>query len=270
MPADQPHTAEEPVQGRAALQPDGAGVVAQGVPQDAVQGAGAPVETVDEAEETRRLEEESEIAADYLEELLDIADLDGDIEIEVRQNRTFLSVVTEQGHEEDLQMLVGRHGEVLDSLQELVRLSVLAATGNRSRLILDIAGHRVRRAETLRDMAQEAVDAARSTGRAFHLKPLSPYERKLVHDFVAELGFHSESEGEGPNRHIVVTGQDPAAAADATADHPSEGDAALPEASEGTEDAAGGTTAAPPAVEPIFNAPQTDVPAGHDAGNEGA
>lgn len=158
------------------------------------------------AEEAALREEESEIAADYLEELLDIADLDGDIEIEVHQNRTFLSVVAEGEQAEDLKMLVGKHGEVLDSLQELVRLSVLAATGNRSRLILDIAGHRERRKDELRSLAEEAVASVRESGKDRHLQPLSPYERKLVHDFVAELGFLSASEGEGPKRHIVVTG----------------------------------------------------------------
>ncbi|MBG7587019.1 spoIIIJ-associated protein [Kocuria sp. AG109] len=157
-------------------------------------------------EEAALREEESEIAADYLEELLDIADLDGDIEIEVHQNRTFLSVVAEGEQAEDLKMLVGKHGEVLDSLQELVRLSVLAATGNRSRLILDIAGHRERRKGELRRLAEEAVASVRESGKDRHLQPLSPYERKLVHDFVAELGFLSASEGEGPKRHIVVTG----------------------------------------------------------------
>ncbi|MBE8527163.1 RNA-binding protein [Amycolatopsis sp. H6(2020)] len=163
------------------------------------------------AEEAALREEESEIAADYLEELLDIADLDGDIEIEVHQNRTFLSVVAEGEQAEDLKMLVGKHGEVLDSLQELVRLSVLAATGNRSRLILDIAGHRERRKGELRRLAEEAVASVRESGKDRHLQPLSPYERKLVHDFVAELGFLSASEGEGPKRHIVVTGPQNAA-----------------------------------------------------------
>ena len=160
----------------------------------------------DNADKLTRLEEEGEIAADYLEELLDIADLDGDIEIEVHQNRTFLSVVAEGEQAEDLKMLVGKHGEVLDSLQELVRLSVLAATGNRSRLILDIAGHRERRKDELRSLAEEAVASVRESGKDRHLQPLSPYERKLVHDFVAELGFLSASAGEGPKRHIVVTG----------------------------------------------------------------
>ncbi|MCT1367741.1 Jag family protein [Kocuria sp. HSID16901] len=149
-------------------------------------------------------EDESEIAADYLEELLDIADLDGDIDIEVHQNRTYLSVVTDE-NEEDLELLVGRRGEVLDALQELVRLSVLAATGERTRLILDVAGYRDRRGKELRDMAVNAIESVKDTGEPCHLKPLSPYERKLVHDVVAEHGFHSESEGEGSRRHIVIT-----------------------------------------------------------------
>ncbi|WP_129660676.1 Jag family protein [Rothia uropygialis] len=149
-------------------------------------------------------EDESEIAADYLEELLDIADLDGDIDIEVRQNRAYLSVVTEE-NEDDLELLVGRRGEVLDALQELVRLSVLASTGQRSRLILDIAGYRDRRGDELEKMAKEAIASVQESGDACHLKPLSAYERKIVHDLVAENGLHSESEGEGSKRHIVVS-----------------------------------------------------------------
>lgn len=153
------------------------------------------------------LVEEGEVAADYLEELLDLADLDGDIDIEVRNGRTYLSVLNEEGSSEDLEILVGRDGAVLDSLQELVRLAVLAATDHRSRLVLDIAGHRDQRAGKLREMALKAIEEARSSGQGVHLDPLSAYERKIVHDVVAEAGLHSESEGEGAGRHIVVSPQ---------------------------------------------------------------
>lgn len=149
--------------------------------------------------------DESEIAADYLEELLDIADLDGDIDIEVRQNRTYLSVVAEGDAEDELGLLIGRKGEVLEALQELVRLSVLATTGNRSRLILDVAGHRGRREHELQQLAEQALESVRATGEPYHLKPLGSYERKIVHDIVAEHGMRSASEGEGARRHIVVS-----------------------------------------------------------------
>lgn len=169
-----------------------------------------PVSAVDDAKEVRLspLEEEGEIAADYIEELLDTADIDGDIDIEVRDGRVYVSVVTEEGHESDVQSLVGDEGEVLDSLQELARLAVLSATERRSRLVLDVAGYRVQRAKYLRAMAKEAMDEARSTGERVHLEPLVPYERKIVHDAVADAGFHSESEGEGPARHIVISVED--------------------------------------------------------------
>ncbi|MDO4253562.1 MAG: R3H domain-containing nucleic acid-binding protein [Kocuria sp.] len=154
------------------------------------------------------LVEEGEVAADYLEELLDLADLDGDIDIEVRNGRTYLSVLTDDGSADDLQVLVGEQGKVLEALQELVRLAVLANTDRRSRLVLDIAGHREQRAVKLREMATQVVEDVRSTGQAVHLDPLSPYERKIVHDAVAEAGLHSESEGEGADRHIVISIQD--------------------------------------------------------------
>ncbi|MCW4466628.1 RNA-binding protein [Glutamicibacter sp. MNS18] len=148
--------------------------------------------------------DEGEVAADYLEELLDIADLDGDIDIEVRGGRTYISIVTEDD-EADLSSLVGQDGEVLDALQELTRLAVLSATGERSRLVLDIAGHRASRAEKLRTLAEQAISDARESGEAVHLEPMSAYERKLVHDIVADAGLHSESEGEAARRHIVVS-----------------------------------------------------------------
>lgn len=149
-------------------------------------------------------EDEGDIAADYLEELLDIADIDGDIDIEVRNGRTYLSVVTEDGNTDELQALVGEDGEVLDALQELVRLSVLAATGNRTRLILDIADHRAGRQKALLALAEEAIAKVKETGEEVHLEPLGSYERKLIHDIVAANGLYSESEGAGAGRHIVI------------------------------------------------------------------
>ncbi|GGH66574.1 Jag family protein [Rothia aerolata] len=151
------------------------------------------------------LEEEGDIAADYLEELLDIADIDGDIDIEIRNGRTYLSVITDGEVSEELQALVGERGEVLDALQELVRLSVLAATGNRSRLILDIADYRADRIKRLAALAESAIAQVKETGEDYHMEPLGAYERKLVHDLVAENGLFSESEGEGATRHIVIS-----------------------------------------------------------------
>ncbi|MDN5666809.1 MAG: RNA-binding protein [Renibacterium salmoninarum] len=160
-----------------------------------------------EASTPSRLEEEGDVAADYLEELLDIADIDGDIDIEVRNGRTYISIVTD-AQSEALSNLVGREGQVLEALQELTRLNVLSATGHRSRLVLDITGYREDRAGVLQQIAQDAVQKVKDTGEAVALKPMGAYERKIVHDAVADLGFVSESEGEGPARHIVVTAAD--------------------------------------------------------------
>ena len=158
-----------------------------------------------EEDDFEDIEEEGDIAADYLEELLDIVDMDGDIDIEVRNNRIYLSVVNDDDDNEELRHLVGRHGEVLEALQELVRLSVLAGNGTHSRLILDIAGYRAERREQLEKIAADAIEKVRTTGRDEHMKPLSPYERKVVHDVVAAAGLYSESEGEGPRRHVVIS-----------------------------------------------------------------
>lgn len=162
-----------------------------------------PAET-EEIFENEVFEDEGDIAADYLEELLDIADIDGDIDIEVRNGRTYLSVINEEDGNEELQVLVGENGEVLDALQELVRLSVLASTGHRTRLILDIADYRANRQQALVNLAEAAIAEVKDTGAEIHLEPLGPYERKLVHDIVATHGLLSESEGSGANRHVVV------------------------------------------------------------------
>ena len=147
----------------------------------------------------QRLEREGDIAADYLEGLLDIADLDGDIDMDVEGERASVSVVGG-----DLQDLVGRHGEVLEALQELTRLAVQAQTGERSRLMLDVAGYRAARREELTRIGREAAEKARSSQAAVRLAPMSAFERKVVHDAVAAAGLTSESEGEEPSRRVVV------------------------------------------------------------------
>lgn len=146
-----------------------------------------------------RLEREGDIAADYLEELLDIADLDGDIDMDVEGDRAAVSIVGG-----DLDRLVGRNGEVLDALQELTRLAVLRETGERSRLMLDIGGHRAKRRTTLEGIARAAVAEVTGSGEPVSLKPMTPFERKVVHDVVAEAGLVSDSQGVEPNRYVVV------------------------------------------------------------------
>ncbi len=153
-------------------------------------------ETTDDPENP--LDAEAEIAADYLEELLDIADLDGDIDTYIEGDRAHVSIVSESD------VLVGDKGEVLDALQELTRLAVMTETGDRSRLMLDVAGYRERRRKELAALAADAIGEARSSGERVPLVPMNPFERKIVHDAVAAAGLTSESEGEEPRRHVVV------------------------------------------------------------------
>ena len=145
------------------------------------------------------LEREGEIAADYLEELLDIADLDGDIDMDVERDRAIVSVVGG-----DLDHLVGRDGVVLEAIQELTRLAVLTSTGQRSRLMLDIGGYRAGRRAVLTELGQTTAKAVQASGEPARLEPMSPFERKIVHDAVAAAGLRSESEGEEPRRYVVV------------------------------------------------------------------
>jgi spoIIIJ-associated protein len=145
------------------------------------------------------LEREGEIAADYLEELLDIADLDGDIDMDVERDRALVSVVGG-----DLDHLVGQEGVVLEALQELTRLAVLTQTGERSRLMLDVAGYRAGRRAVLSDLGRATAEQVKSSGDPARLAPMTPFERKIVHDAVAAAGLRSESEGEEPQRRVVV------------------------------------------------------------------
>jgi spoIIIJ-associated protein len=152
----------------------------------------------------RDLEEEGEVAADYLEELLDIVDVDGDIDIDVENGRAALAIVAEEGSNRSLRRLVGSGGEVLEALQELTRLAVQASTGERSRLMLDVAGYRAQRRTVLTEQATKACDEVKSTGQPVSMEPMSAFERKIVHDVVAAAGLNSESEGVDPSRHVVV------------------------------------------------------------------
>jgi spoIIIJ-associated protein len=164
--------------------------------ETADEGGPAGAESSDDSENP--LEAEAEIAADYLEELLDIADLDGDIDTYIEGDRAHVSIVSQSD------ALVGEDGEVLDALQELTRLAVMTATGDRSRLMLDVAGYRDRRRKELIALAADAVAEVRNSSDRVPLAPMNPFERKIVHDAVAAAGLQSESEGEEPRRHVVV------------------------------------------------------------------
>lgn len=160
-------------------------------------------EELSKSERLSQLVAEGDIAADYLEELLDIADLDGDIELDVENDRAMVEVVTDETNSR-LERLVGKEGEVLDALQELTRLAVQARQGYRSRLMLDIAGFRAHRRQELTEIAQEAITRVRTYGEPVMLEAMNPFERKVCHDVVAAEGLVSESEGAEPNRCVVI------------------------------------------------------------------
>ncbi|HXA59300.1 MAG TPA: R3H domain-containing nucleic acid-binding protein [Streptosporangiaceae bacterium] len=145
------------------------------------------------------LEQEGEIAADYIEGLLDIGDFDGDIDMDVEGDRAMVSVVGEE-----LDELVGKRGEVLEALQELTRLAVHRQTGNRTRLMLDVGGYRERRRAELTKLGQDVAAEVQKSGEPKPLAPMTPFERKIVHDAIAAAGLRSESEGEEPTRFVVV------------------------------------------------------------------
>lgn len=162
-------------------------------------------ETVEEtapagdSDKIARLEQEGDIAADYLEELLDIADLDGDLDIDVEADRAAVSIVGA-----DLSQLVGQDGKVLEALQELTRLAVYRETGERSRLMLDVSGFRADKRTRLTQLGAETAAKVTESGEPVSLEPMSPFERKIVHDAVAAAGLRSESAGVEPRRYVVV------------------------------------------------------------------
>jgi spoIIIJ-associated protein len=162
--------------------------------------------TAEGAEETKPaasdsdLFRQSEIAADYVEGLLDILDYDGDIDELVSAGRPMVEVVGGR-----LQPLVGQRGATLEALQELTRLAIFRATGSPSRLLLDIGGYRASRRKELAAVARNAVEKVKEHGDPVRLEPMSAFERKCVHDVVNAIsGVQSESEGVEPNRRIVV------------------------------------------------------------------
>lgn len=152
---------------------------------------------------TSPLVAEGDVAADFLEELLDILDMDGDIDISVEAGRAKVAIVSD-GPAQNLRRLVGPEGEVLDALQDLARLAVQSETGEMSRLMLDIADFRAGRRERLAETAREAVATVKESGESLALAPMNAFERKVVHDVVLEAGLKSESEGEDPERHVVI------------------------------------------------------------------
>lgn len=168
------------------------------------EGTAAPAAGQRRPARRQQLEREGEVAADFLETLLDICDLDGDLDVDIDGDRAAVAIVdSEEGRVP--RRLVGQDGQVLEALQELTRLAVQSETGERSRLMLDVAGHRAgRRAELVR-IAKEAIATVQSSGESASLEPMSAFERKVVHDEVLSAGLHSESEGSEPRRYVVIT-----------------------------------------------------------------
>lgn len=173
--------------------PESTEVVTEKVTEESVEPAKKAPKSV------AKLEEEGDIAADYLEGLLDIADLDGDIDIDVENGRASLAIVGGK-----LSHLVGKDGEVLDALQELTRLAVQTSSGDRSRLMLDIENFRANRRKELTTLAKKLGEEAKSTGKEIKLDPMNAFERKIIHDTIQDMGLTSESEGEDPRRFVVI------------------------------------------------------------------
>jgi spoIIIJ-associated protein len=169
---------------------------------DVVTGASPVADEADEDddEDGDPLVREGDVAGDYLERLLDILDVDGDIDLDVEGDRASVAIVGG-----NLTTLIGPDGATLEALQELTRLAVAQDTGVRSRLMLDIGGYRAKRRSDLTALAGEAARRVAQSRQPERMSAMNPFERKVVHDVIAAVsGVHSESEGEEPNRRVVV------------------------------------------------------------------
>lgn len=184
----------------------------EGADQTQDQGADQPADQGESQQEgaaggrRQELESEGDIAADFLETLLDIADLDGDLEVNVEGDRASVAIVDSEDGAAPTR-LVGRDGAVLEALQELTRLAVQAETGDRSRLMLDVAGHRAGRRAQLVELARTQIARVKESGERAELEPMTAFERKVVHDEVLAAGLVSESEGTEPQRFVVILPQ---------------------------------------------------------------
>jgi spoIIIJ-associated protein len=174
------------------------------VTDPSTEAATRDVEPAEAPPDATALERESDIAADYIEGLLDVLDIAGDIDMDIEGVRATVSVVPDPDDPTALDALVGPDGEVLDALQDLARLAVAAQTGERSRLMLDVARFRANRRAELAELARSVIGQVTESGEAVHLDAMTPFERKVVHDTVAEAGLFSESDGEEPDRHVVI------------------------------------------------------------------
>ena len=159
-------------------------------------------QSLDQGKTIEQLNEEADVAADYLEGLLDIADYEGDIEMGVRNHRPTVQIVADD--DTDIKHLIGKDGEVVDALQQLTRLAVQQKIGERSHLIVDVDGFLRRKREHLREQALDVIDEVRETGEPVNMKPMNSFERKIVHDMVREEGLKSRSHGEEPHRYVTV------------------------------------------------------------------
>ena len=199
--------------------------------------ANEPAEQAPVPKKNRRqlLEREGEVAADFLETLLDIADLDGDIDLDIDGDRAAVAIVdSDEGRVP--RRLVGQDGKVLEALQELTRLAVQSATGDRSRLMLDVAGHRAARRAELVEIARTAIEEVKTSGDSVDLEPMSAFERKVVHDEVLAAGLKSDSSGTEP-RGFVVVHPAQVAPADGESAEPADGESGADTAGEAVPDA---------------------------------
>jgi spoIIIJ-associated protein len=178
-------------------------VAADGVAAEDAKAGDAHARPTRKPTKASALVREGEVAADFLEQLLDIADLDGDIDVDVDGDRAAVAIVdSEEGRVS--RRLVGPDGKVLEALQELTRLAVQSATGERSRLMLDVAGHRAERRAALVTIAQGVIATVKASGEKQPMQPMTAFERKVVHDAVLASGLGSESEGAEPHRFVVI------------------------------------------------------------------
>lgn len=158
---------------------------------------------VDDAPLDADLEEQADAVADFVEELLERMGIDAIAEPTMHRGHVYVDIV--DGPEDDMALLIGRHGQTLDAIQELARTAVGRRLDDRVRVLVDVSDYRKRQEDRLIEGAREVAERVQATGAEEQLDPMNAYQRKLVHDVVAEFeGLESVSEGVDPDRFVVV------------------------------------------------------------------
>ncbi|MDP9241962.1 MAG: Jag N-terminal domain-containing protein [Actinomycetota bacterium] len=162
---------------------------------------------IEETQSVEDLEEQADVVVEFLEGLLRRMGIDAGVETNYFEKTMYVDILgsDEEEGDDDMALLIGRHGQTLEAVQEVVRVAVGQRTGERCRVIVDVEDYKKRRRSRLAARAKDLAKRVQRTGREETLEPMNPYERKIVHDAAGSItGISTESSGEEPERRVVI------------------------------------------------------------------